>query len=285
MSDVWQPGTVLGDAYRLVRRISEGAMGAVFEAVQLRLDRRVAVKILHGALAENAEALARFRREVKVLSKLGHPHVVQLLDFGATASNQPYLVTEYLEGEDLQQRLLRLERLTLPATVAIVRQVTSALAAIHGKAIVHRDLKPANVFLLELDGAVDFVKVVDFGISKVKTSDTALTRPASLLGTPEYMSPEQASGRVDDLDHRSDQWALAAMAWHMLTGRPPFTGRHLNEILERVVNDEPPSLHALAPGLPAEVERVLRRGLAKRQTQRFATVTSFGRAFESAAVG
>jgi serine/threonine-protein kinase len=127
------------------------------------------------------------------------------------------------------------------------------------------------------------VKVVDFGISKVKTSDTALTRPASIIGTPEYMSPEQASGRVDELDHRSDQWALAAMTWHMLTGRPPFTGRHLDEILERVVNDEPPPLSTAAADLPLAVEGVLRRALAKRQSQRFATVTSFWRAFEGAA--
>jgi serine/threonine-protein kinase len=211
--------------------------------------------------------------------------VVQLLEFGTTASNQPYFVTEYLEGEDLQQRLDRVERLTLPATLAILRQVTSALAAIHAKAIVHRDLKPANIFLLELDGAADFVKVVDFGISKLKTSQTALTRPASIMGTPEYMSPEQASGRVDDLDHRSDQWALAGMAWHMLTGGPPFTGRSVEEVLERVVNGEPPSLRATAPHLPPELEPVLRRGLDKRQSQRFATVTSFFRAFESAAAG
>jgi serine/threonine protein kinase len=283
MSDVPQPGTVLDEGYRLIRRISEGGMGTVFEAVQLRMDRRVAVKVMHSGLAENAEALARFRREVKVLSKLGHPHVVQLLDFGSTASNQPYLVTEYLEGEDLQQRLDRVERLPLSSTLSILRQVTSALAAIHAKAIVHRDLKPANVFLLEIDGASDFVKVVDFGISKLKTSTTALTRPASIMGTPEYMSPEQASGRADELDHRSDQWALASMVWHMLSGRPPFTGGSLDQLLDRVVNDEPPSLLASGVDLPPDLEGVLHRGLAKRPSQRFATVAAFLRAFESAA--
>jgi serine/threonine protein kinase len=281
-SDSPQLGTTLDQAYRLVRLISEGGMGAVYEAVQVRLERRVAVKIMRGGLAENPEALARFRREVKVLSRLGHPHVVQLLDFGTTASNQPYLVTEYLEGEDLQQRLDRVERLPLPTALAIFRQVASALAAIHAKAIVHRDLKPANVFLLDVDGASDFVKVVDFGISKLKTSTTDLTRPASLLGTPEYMSPEQAAGRAAELDHRSDQWALACLAWHMLAGRPPFTAASLDELLDRVGNDEPPSLLSAAPGLPPELERVVGRALAKRPSQRFPTVEAFLRAFEAA---
>ncbi|MEO8214765.1 MAG: serine/threonine-protein kinase [Myxococcales bacterium] len=266
-----------------MRLLSEGGMGAVYEAVQLRLERRVAVKVLNSDMADNPEALARFRREVKVMCKLGHPHVVQLLDFGMTESNQPYLVTEYLEGEDLQQRLDRTGSLSLGDTLSILRQVTSALAAIHAKAIVHRDLKPANVFLMDIDGAPDFVKVLDFGISKVKTSTTALTRPASILGTPEYMSPEQAAGRADDLDHRGDQWALACMVWHMLSGRPPFTGRDLNDILDRIAADDPPSMLAAVPDLPPALEQVLRRALAKRPGQRFATVTAFLRAFESAA--
>lgn len=282
-SDSPRPGTTLDEAYRLERLISEGGMGAVYEAIQLRLQRRVAVKIMRGGLAEDPEALARFRREVKVLSRLGHPHIVQLLDFGTTTSNQPYLVTEYLEGEDLQQRLDRVQRVPLPTALAIFRQVASALAAIHAKAIVHRDLKPANVFLLDVDGASDFVKVVDFGISKLKTATTDLTRPTSLLGTPEYMSPEQAAGHAAELDHRSDQWALACLAWHMLGGRPPFTAASLDELLDRVGNDAPPSLLAAAPGLPPDVERVIGRALSKRPSQRFPTVEAFLRAFETAA--
>jgi serine/threonine protein kinase len=278
-------GTVLDNAYRLVRVISEGGMGTVYEAIQLRLDRRVAVKIMRSGLAENPEALSRFRREAKVLSRLGHPHVVQLLDVGAVASDHPYLVTEYLEGEDLQHRIDRVGRLPLGTALSIFRQVAAALAAIHAQAIVHRDLKPANIFLLDVKGSADFVKVIDFGISKVKTSHTDLTRPASLMGTPEYMAPEQASGRIEDVDHRSDQWGLACLVWHVLTGSPPFTGGALNELLDRVINDDPPSLLAATPGLPPDLERVLRRALAKRQSQRFATVTAFLRAFEVAAVG
>jgi eukaryotic-like serine/threonine-protein kinase len=275
-------GTVIDGAYRLTRLISKGGMGMVYEAIQLRLNRRVAVKVMVLELTENETAMARFKREVKVTSQLAHPNVVQLLDHGTTPSGQPYLVTEFLEGEDLEQRLDRVSLMRISTALPILRQVVSALAAIHAKGIIHRDLKPANVLLLQIDGAQDFVKVVDFGISKVRTSDTKLTKAATMIGTPEYMSPEQALGRVDEVDHRSDQWALGCMVWRMLSGCPPFSGSHLEQLLERVVGDEPPRLRDLAPHIPAPVEKVLRRALAKRQSQRFPTVMAFLRAFEAA---
>jgi serine/threonine-protein kinase len=276
-------GALLDGSYRLIRLLSEGGMGNVYEAVQIKLGRQVAVKVMAEGLEENPEALARFRRELDISAKLTHPHIVQLLDFGTTASGQPYLVTEYVEGEDLEQRLDRVGRLPLPETLSIIGQVVSALAAVHARAIVHRDLKPANVLLLPIDGAADFVKLLDFGISKITTSSTQLTRPATMLGTPGYMSPEQASGRAREVDHRSDQWALAAMTWHMLTGRPPFDAVKLDELVRQVVSDDPPSLLAAAPELPRALEPVLRRGLAKKPTKRFPTVTAFLRALESAA--
>jgi eukaryotic-like serine/threonine-protein kinase len=276
-------GSVIDGAYRLTRLISQGSMGTVFEALHLRLQRRVAVKIMVPELTENVEAMARFKREVKVTSQLAHPNVVQLLDHGTTASGQPYLVTEFLEGEDLEQRLLRSPPLLLTTVLPLLRQVVSALAAIHAKGIVHRDLKPANVLLVPMAGEADFVKVVDFGISKVSASTTKLTKTATMIGTPEYMSPEQAMGRVDEVDHRSDQWALACMAWRMLSGRPPFRGEHLNDLINRLVQDEPPRLREIAPHVTPQVEKVLRRALAKRQSQRFPTVMAFLRAFEAAA--
>src|SRR5207247_1702896 len=158
---------------------------------------------------------ARFRREVQVTSQLAHPHIVHVSDFGNAPGGQPYLVMEYLEGEDLADRLHRVGRLSLETALGIVNQVASALAATHAKGIVHRDLKPENVFLLRVEGVSDFVKVVDFGISKVKHSDEKLTRASVMMGTPAYMAPEQATGRVDDIDHRTDQWALACLAWEM----------------------------------------------------------------------
>jgi eukaryotic-like serine/threonine-protein kinase len=276
-------GTVLEQAYELRRLVSEGSMGIVYEAVQLRLNKRVAVKIMQPELARNLEALARFRREVKVTAQLTHPHIVQLLDFGTTASGQPYLVTEYLEGEDLERRLLRVQKLALPDTLHIVRQVASALSSIHAKGVVHRDLKPANIFLLSIDGGYDFAKLVDFGIAKLRTSDSRLTKAFLVVGTPEYMAPEQAAGRVDDVDHRSDQWALACIAWRMLTAKAPFGGAHVNDILQNILRAELPPLDTLAPHLPVGLERVLRRALAKRQSSRFPTIMAFARAFQTAA--
>src|SRR5215831_12538115 len=167
-------GTVLGDAYRLTRLVGQGGMGAVYEGVQTRLNKRIAVKVMARELAPNAEALARFRREAEVTSQLGHPHIVQVFDFGMAPSGEPYLVMEYLEGEDLEKRIQR-GRLPLPAAAHIIRQVASALAATHAKGIIHRDLKPANIFILNVEGETDFVKVVDFGISKVKSATTRLT--------------------------------------------------------------------------------------------------------------
>jgi serine/threonine protein kinase len=277
-------GTIIDGAYRLTRLIAPGSMGTVFEAVQLRLHRPVAVKIMVPELTENAEALARFRREVKVTAQLHHPNVVQLLDHGTTASGQPYLVTEYLEGENLEQRLLRSPQLRVATLLPLLRQMASALAAIHANGIVHRDLKPANVLLMPMEGSPDFIKVIDFGISKVHASETKLTGAATMIGTPEYMSPEQAMGRVDEVDHRSDQWALACMVWRMLSGHPPFWGKQLNDLINRLIQDEPPSLIALAPHVCPEVEQVLRRSLSKRPSQRFPTVMAFLRAFKAAAV-
>jgi serine/threonine protein kinase len=201
-------------------------------------------------------------------------------DFGTAPGGQPYLVMEYLEGEDLADRLNRVGRLPLATALGIANQVASALTATHAKGVVHRDLKPENVFLLKVEGVSDFVKVVDFGISKVKHSDEKLTRASVMMGTPAYMAPEQATGRVDDIDHRTDQWALACLVWEMLTGDEPFVGKDTPTVLYSIVHGELPPLNM--PNLPAGVEAVLRRALSKRQSDRFPTISAFTRAFTAA---
>jgi len=278
-------GTVLEAAYRITRLIGEGGMGAVYEAVQLRLNKRVAVKLMARDLAANREALARFHREAEITSHLGHPHLVNVVDFGQAESGEPYLVMEYLEGEDLDHRLRRVGRLSIEAVVHVVRQVASALSAAHDQGIVHRDLKPGNVFLLQIPSEPDFVKVLDFGISKVKAARTQLTNASAVMGTPNYMSPEQATGSVDDIDHRTDQWALACIAWEMLLGRGPFVADDVAAILYQIINLAPHPLAPRVPGLPPAVEQVLRRALSKRPADRFPSMQEFSRAFQTAAFG
>jgi serine/threonine-protein kinase len=276
-------GVVLQDSFRLTRLVGQGGMGTVYEGIQLRLNKRVAVKLLAREQSSNQDALARFRREAEVTSQLGHPHIVQVFDFGTAPTGEPYLVMEYLEGEDLDQRLHRSGPLPLTSVANVVKQVASALASTHARGIVHRDLKPANIFMLDIEGENDFAKVVDFGISKVRAASVKLTNATALLGTPNYMSPEQAMGQGEVIDHRTDQWSLACIAYEMLAGRGPFVGESVHSLLYQVIHADPPRLTKLVPNLPADVDAVIVRGLSKKQADRFPTITAFARAFSSAA--
>jgi eukaryotic-like serine/threonine-protein kinase len=275
-------GTVLEGAYRIEGLVGEGGMGAVYEATHLRLGTRVAVKVMARELAADSEALARFHREALVTSGLGHPHIVKVLDFSTTPTGEPFLAMEFLEGEDLERRLRRVGRLPIADVVHIIKQVASALAATHAKTIVHRDLKPGNIYLLTAAGETDFVKVLDFGISKVRSASTNLTRTSSVMGTPHYMSPEQAKGHVEDIDERTDQWALAVIAWECLAGQSPFVGENVPSILFQIVHESPSALVPKVAGLPAQVEDVLLRALAKNKSDRFASVSDFALALERA---
>ena len=278
-------GTVLDGSYRIEGLLGEGGMGAVYSATHLRLDKRVAVKVMARELTANPEALARFRREALVTSGLGHPHIVQVFDFSTTPTGEPFLVMEFLDGEDLDHRLRRVGRLPAADVVRMVKQVASALMATHNKGIVHRDLKPANIYLLEVAGETAFVKVLDFGISKVRSASTKLTRTSSVMGTPNYMSPEQAKGNIEDIDERTDQWALACIVWECLSGQGPFLGENVPSILFQIVHEPPSSLLPKVAGLHPQVEEVLLRGLAKNKNDRFAKVDDFAAALEAALTG
>jgi serine/threonine-protein kinase len=210
---------------------------------------------------------------------------VNVIDFGQAESGEPYLVMEYLEGEDLDHRLRRVGRMQIEAVVHVVRQVASALNAAHDQGVVHRDLKPGNVFLLQIPGEPDFVKVLDFGISKMKAARTQLTSASAIMGTPNYMSPEQATGMLEEIDHRTDQWALACIAWESLLGRGPFVADEMAALMYQIINLDPHPLTIRVPGLPPAVEPVLRRALSKRPTERFASMREFSRALEAAASG
>src|SRR6187551_3789173 len=266
-------GQTVSSAYRVIRLIGEGAMGGIYEARQLRLDKRVAIKVLARELAANGEALLRFHREAEITSQLGHPHIINVFDFGTTEDGQPFLVMEYLEGEDLANKIHRKKALSLTATVRIIKQAASALAETHAKGVVHRDLKPANLFIVRVQGE-DFAKVLDFGISKVRAASTALTNASTLMGTPMYMAPEQAKGETE-LDHWTDQWALACITYEMLAGRPPFVGDDTAALLYQVVHENPPPLAQFNADLPSSVDGIIRRALTKDQNERFPHVTAF----------
>ena len=259
-------GTVLGETYEITELLGQGGMGAVWAAKHLRLPgKRVAIKVLHGLAASDRESYARFRREAEIASRIGHPNIVTVHDFNVLPSGTPYLVLEYLEGEDLAHRLVR-GKIPLPAALAIARQIGSALHAAHKADVVHRDLKPGNVFLVptEIGGElVDQVKVLDFGISKIRGSQTVQTQDSVLLGTPQYMAPEQALGKNTEIDARTDVFALGAIVYEMLSGRPAFLGDTLAEVVFKVVYDKQPPLAELAPELPKNVVDAVEQALAK----------------------
>lgn len=253
-------------------------MGMVFEAEHARLRRRLAVKVLAQHLAKDAHALARFNREAEIISQLQHPHVVQVTDFDTTEQGEPYLVMELLTGESLSTRLERERCLPISDAVRIAHQVSSGLAEAHSANIVHRDLKPANIFLTEVAGQGTVVKLLDFGISKRVGASNGLTGEYDILGTPDYMAPEQALGKTALVDHRGDQYALAVITFEMLAGRTPFAGDDVMDVLRQVIAAEPPIIEELAPHVPPAAGEVLRRAMSKNPDMRFGSITDFAAA-------
>lgn len=285
MSDTPQPlnsppgpdpllGQVLGGAYEIQRLLGSGGMGNVYEARHVRLPKRFAVKVVRGELARDEAAFERFKREAEIASSLGNKHIVEVFDFNVLPDGSPYMVMELLAGEDLATRLGRTGRLTPEEANAILGQVVSALEAAHARGIVHRDIKPENIFLTAAEDEPEFVKLLDFGLSKIRGAQKRLTANLSVLGTPWYMSPEQARGDAD-LDHRTDLYALAVVLFQVLAGRVPFDGENVYGVLTQIATQAPPPLSQFAPGLPAELERVLARAMAKEPGARFASVREF----------
>jgi serine/threonine-protein kinase len=271
-------GMVLGGTYQITGLLGRGGMGAVWTANHLRIPgKRFAVKVLHTSNLSD-ESYARFRREAEIASRIGHPNIVEVIDWNTLDDGKtPYLVLEYLQGESLAGRLLR-GALPLEQAMNLTRQIGSALAAAHRAGIVHRDLKPDNIFLTPTDSGGqlgDHVKILDFGISKIRNSTTLQTQEARLLGTPQYMSPEQAAGKNNEVDERTDVFALGAIVYEMLTGRPAFTGENLAAVVFQVVFGQPTPLEELLPGLPPRVVAAVNRALSKKREERQPDVVTF----------
>lgn len=272
-------GLILHETYRLERQLGEGGMGEVYVASHLRLERKFAVKLLVAEAARDEVALGRFQREARVTSALGHPHIVEVVDFNLTPEGRPYLVMELLEGEDLATRIRRDGAMGLARIASIVRQVTSALHAAHEKGVVHRDLKPENVFLCRRGALDDYVKLLDFGISKVLGSKTVETKQRTLLGSPCYMSPEQADERVSEVDVRTDVYSVGTMIFEMLAGAPPFEAASLPSLLYKIVHVAPPDLRALRPDAPAPLVQVVSIAMQKELDLRYPTAEALWIAF------
>lgn len=278
-------GTTLGERYRILKKLGAGGMGAVYLAEHIVIERKVAIKILGQDYATKADLVQRFIQEARAAARIGHENIVEVHDFGETASGSVFFAMEYLEGTDLAGLIQRRGVLTAPEIRAISIQICKALAAAHSKQIVHRDLKPENIFLIEKDGRRDFVKILDFGIAKINNVDDTggkLTRAGMIFGTPEYMSPEQARGEIPD--HRVDIYALGCIIYEMLTGKVPFQGETFMGTLTKHMFElpEPPSRRAPQP-VPPDLEAICLRAMDKDRDRRFQTMVEFAQALDGEA--
>ena len=273
---VVEVGTVIDETYIIEELIGRGGMGAVYLASHKRLQgKKVAVKTLHADLG-GEEILARFKREADIASQLDHPNIVKVENYNVLPDGTPYIVYEYLQGESLAQRIADGGAMSMESTFSILRQIGSALGAAHRLGVVHRDLKPQNIFLQpsESDGrAVEIAKVLDFGISKILGGTQSVkTQEATLLGTPQYMAPEQATGQHSAVDERTDIFALGAILYEMVSGKPAFSGASIPEVVFKVVYEEPKPLSEVAPNVADVIAMVIKKAMAKVPADRYATV-------------
>ncbi|MCC6903762.1 MAG: serine/threonine protein kinase [Polyangiaceae bacterium] len=275
------PGSVVSNKYRLLRSLGEGGMGAVWEALNLRTQRRFALKLVRGDAQTAPELYERMLREASVAGRLEHPNVIEVYDVGETEAGEPYLVMELLRGESLAELLDRAGTLDSVRAAAVGAEIAAALEAAHAAEIVHRDLKPANVFLHEDAGHGRVVKVLDFGVSKLMTPGSpSATATGAPIGTPAYMSPEQAEGRRD-VDQRTDLWAVGVMLFEMASGRLPFGGATAFAVVGEVLHAPVPRLDAVVPGADPRLVEIVARCLTRDPTQRFASARELRVALES----
>jgi serine/threonine-protein kinase len=282
------PGQLVLGRYRFAQRLGEGAMGDVWEAENELIHRRVAIKVLHPHVAERLDAVKRFEREATAAGRIGSPHIVEVLDLGVMDDGARFIVMELLEGMTLAQRIRAEGRMSPVDAAAIGCQILQGIAAAHAVDIVHRDLKPANIFLAEGRGRPDFVKILDFGVSKfsaaeqngarpeearfapIGADDMGLTALGSVVGTPQYMSPEQAKG-TGPVDARSDLYAVGVILYECITGQVPFEAKTLNELIFRIVLEAPPPIETLVPEVDPAFVAIVKKAMAREPSERYAS--------------
>jgi len=263
-------GETIDERYRVESLLGEGGMGLVYRVTHTRLNKPLAIKVLRLENTHDEEVLARFRREAESASAIGNQHIVDINDFGVLRDGSTYFVMECLEGMDLIEAMDLAKRMPEGRALRIATQICKALSAAHDAGIIHRDLKPENVFLTSREGISDFVKVLDFGIAKVANGPTRLTRKGEVLGTPHYMSPEQCEG--EDVDHRTDIYALGVLLYEMLTGHVPHDADTMMGILTKHLYEDPIPPKIRVPQVSAELEQVILRCLEKRPERRYQTM-------------
>ncbi len=275
-------GEILDGKYRIVRKLGEGGMGAVYAGEHMRLKKAVAIKMLHAGAAVHAEMADRFEREAQAASHIGSDHIVEVYDIGVTPSGDRFMVMEYLEGEPLRTRLKRLKRLREGEIAELAVQMLEGLAAAHRAGIVHRDLKPDNVFICrEKSGRRDFVKVLDFGISKFSQAGEAgsMTKTGTIMGSPNYMSPEHVQAS-HDVDARSDLYSAGVMLFEAVTGKLPRKAATFAEILFKVVYEPVPDPRTIEPGVDPDFAAIVMTACAHQREQRYQSAEQFKAALE-----
>jgi serine/threonine-protein kinase len=279
-------GKTIGGKYFIHDLLGEGGMGTVFEAENIPLGRSVAVKVLHPAQAKKKVAVKRFHQEARAAGAIGHPNICEVYDLGTLDDGCPYLVMEKLVGETLADRIANEGGLPFDDVIDVLSQVLSGLVAAHEKGIVHRDIKPENVFLTKRVGIPPVAKLLDFGVSKmILTGDSSreeldLTRTGMVMGTPFYMSPEQARGDRN-LDARVDLWACGVLMYEALTGKRPYMAANYNALLLQILSSTPRPARELRPALPEGFEEVIGRAMMRDRNERYQTAPEFQRALSA----